>query len=90
MRGSANVLQGRIAIVFGKFSELYSFGEIALDRLDTASERVSIKVAKQDLVARGCGYLGNSVAHGACAYDTDHFDCLRSDACVQSFALVSI
>src|SRR6266542_949745 len=87
VRGSADVLQDRITIIFGKFSELYSFSKIALDGLYPASQRLSIKVPKQNFVARGRSHLGNSVAHGACAYDADCFNCLRSDAWVQSFAL---
>jgi hypothetical protein len=69
---------------------LYSFGKIPLDRLDAASERIAINVAKQDLIASGRSHLRNSVAHGACAYDAYRFNCLRSDTCVQSFALVCV
>ena len=88
MGGAANMLQSGIAIGFGKFSELNSLGKIAFDRLDAARERIAINVAKQDLVACGRSHLRNAVAHGACAYDADRFNCLRSDARFQSFALV--
>ena len=90
MSGSANMLQSRIAISFSKFSDLYSFSKIPLNRLNAPGERISINIAQQNFIVCGCSHLGNSVAHGACAYDADGFNCLRSDACVQSFALVSI
>src|SRR3989441_12974696 len=101
MRGATNMLQSGIAIGFGKFPELFSFSQIAFNRLYAARERIEINVSKQDLVACGRSHLRNSVAHSACAYDAYCFNRgpqsgspagvvvgLRSDARFQSFSQV--
>src|SRR6266850_3770853 len=101
MSSATNMLQSGIAISFGKFSELFSFCQIAFNRLYAARERIEINVSKQNLVARGRSHLRNSVAHSACAYDAYCFIRrpqpvspdgvvvgLRSDVRFQSFSQV--
>src|SRR6266550_418231 len=101
MRSATNMLQSGIAVGFGKFSKLFSFSQVAFNRLYATRERIEINVSQQDLVAGGRSHLRNSVAHSPCADDAYCFNRatqpgrpagvvvgLRSDARFQSFSQV--
>src|SRR4051812_543460 len=72
------MLEGTIPIVVGQFAELNSFGEVLLNRRNTAAYRFPVYIIQQDPIAVRRGHLRNTVTHCACPDHGNSFDFVQT------------
>src|SRR6185369_7024348 len=78
VRCSMNPLQRTVAIVFSQLAALNSFDKIAVDRCNSARQRLAIHVVQQDPKPGSRGNLGNAMSHCARADDGNALNRFRT------------
>jgi hypothetical protein len=58
-------------VCFYDFAELHALRQIAVNRLSSASNRLTVNISQDHFVPRGRRHLGNAMAHRTCAQHTD-------------------